>query len=51
MRWKIEDRVLERIGRVVRMENGRMTKALVLGLYKRLESTGNVKERIRKSVL
>ena len=29
--WKIERRVLERIGHVMRMENDRLTKAVVLG--------------------
>ena len=31
--WKIEIRVVERIGHVMRMENDRLTKAVVLGLF------------------
>ena len=31
--WKIERRVLERIGHVMRMENDRLTKAVVLGWW------------------
>ena len=31
LRWKIEKRVLERIGHVMRMEDDRMTKAVVCG--------------------
>ena len=31
VRWKIEKRVLERIGHVMRMEDDRTTKAVVLG--------------------
>ena len=37
VRWKIEKRVLERIGHVVRMGNDRLTKAMVLGWYEGLE--------------
>ena len=35
--WKIEKRVLERIGHVMRMGNDRQTKAKVLGWWKELE--------------
>ena len=31
IRWKIEKRVLERMGHVMRMDDGRITKAAVLG--------------------
>ncbi len=34
VRWKIEKRVLERIGHVMRMSGERMTKAVVLGWLK-----------------
>ena len=37
VRWKIEKRVLERIGHVVRMENDRLVKAFVFGWYEGLE--------------
>ena len=37
IRWKIEKRVLERIGHVMRMEDDRMTKAVTLGWMKELE--------------
>ena len=37
VRRKIEKRVLERIGHVMRMEDDRMTKALVLGWMEDLE--------------
>ena len=33
VRWKVEKRVLERIGHVVRMGNERLTKALVFGWW------------------
>ena len=38
LRWKIEKRVLERIGHVMRMSDDRMTKAVVLGWIKELEN-------------
>ena len=38
--WKIERRVLERIGHVMRMENDRLTKAVVLGWWEGLEGRG-----------
>ena len=34
VRWKIEKKVLERIGHVMRMSDERMTKAVVLGWLK-----------------
>ena len=37
VRWKIEKRVLERIGHVVRINNDRWTKAMVFGWYEGLE--------------
>lgn len=49
--WKIERRVLERIGHVMRMKNDRVTKAMVLGWWERLEGEGKMKGRKRKTVL
>ncbi len=51
VRWKIEKRVLERVGHVMRMGNERLTKAMVLGWYERLEGFGKMKGRKRKTVL
>ena len=39
VRGKIEKRVYERIGHVMRMDNEKITKAMVLGWYERLEET------------
>ena len=49
--WKIERRVLERIGRVMRMENDRLTKAVVLGWWEGLEGREKMAGRKRKTVL
>ena len=49
--WKIERRVLERIGHVMRMENDRLTKAVVLGWWEGLEGKGKMAGRKRKTVL
>ena len=51
VRWKIEKRVLERIGHVVRMGNDRMTKIMVLGWYEGLEGKDKKMGRKRKTVL
>ena len=51
VRWKIEKRVLERIGHVVRMENDRLTKAMVFGWYEGLEGKDKMMGRKRKTVL
>ena len=54
VRWKVEKRVLERIGHVMRMEDGRMTKAVVLGWWDELEEIPRVVgggQRRRKTVL
>ena len=48
---KIERRVLERIGHVMRMENDRLTKAVVLGWLVCLEGRGKMAGRKRKTVL
>ena len=42
MEWKIERRVLERIGHVMRMENDRLPKAVVLGWWEGLEGRGKM---------
>ena len=46
----MEDRVLERIGYVMRMSDERMTKAVVLGWVKELEKWENPAGRRRKTV-
>ena len=51
VKWRIEKRVLERIGHVMRMDNKRLTKIMVLGWYKGLEGTDKMKGRKRKTVL
>ena len=51
VRWKVEKRVLERIGHVLRMEEGRITKAAVFGWYGELEEWRKVPGRKRKTVL
>ena len=51
IRWKIEKRVLERIGHVMRMENSRKTKAFVLGWYEGREGTNKTKGRKRKTTI
>ena len=43
--------MLERIGRVMRMPNERMTKAFVLGWYGELEGKEKMKGQKRKTVL
>ena len=50
LRWKIEKRVLERIGHVMRMSDSRMTKAVILGWMKELERWEKPKGRRRKTV-
>ena len=51
VRWKVEKRVLERIGHVVRMGNERCTKALVFGWWEQLEGTEKMKGKKKKTVL
>ena len=48
---KIEKRVLERIGHVMRMGDERLTKAVVLGWYEELEGKAKRIGRKRKTVL
>lgn len=49
--WKIEKRVLERIGHVLRMGNERLTKMMVLGWYEKLERSEKRGGRKKKTVL
>ena len=51
IRWKVEKRVLERIGHVMRMSNERTTKAAVLGWLGELEGYRKCPGRKRKTVL
>jgi hypothetical protein len=51
VRWKVEKRVLERIGHVMRMDDGRITKAAVLGWFGELEEWRKMGGRKRKTVL
>ena len=48
--WKIEKRMVERIGHVMRMVNERMVKVVVLGWYGKLEDVGQVPGMMRKTV-
>ena len=43
--------MLERVGHVTRMENDRLTKAVVLGWWEDLEGSGKMTGRKRKTVL
>ena len=51
VRWKIEKRVYERIGHVMRMKDERLVKAAVLGWYEGLQSERKMPGRKRKTVL
>ena len=51
VRWKVEERVLERIGRVFRMRNERLAKAIVLGWWEELEKWEKRPETKRKTIL
>ena len=51
IRWKIEKRVLERMGHVMRMDDGRITKAAVLGWFGELEEWKKAPGKKRKTVL
>ena len=50
LRWKIERRVLERIGHVMRMDDGRLAKAVILGWMEELEKWEKPEGRRRKTV-
>ena len=51
LRWKIEKRVLQRIGHIMRMKDDRTVKAVVLGWMEDLESTEKVPGKKRKTIL
>ena len=51
IRWKIEKRVLERIGHVMRMEDTRHTRVVVLGWLEDLKQTKKCPGRKRKTIL
>ena len=51
LRWKIEKRVLERIGHVMRMPDDRIVKAMVLGWVDKLEEWDRVPGGRRKTLL
>ena len=51
LRWKIEKRVLQRIGHIMRMKDDRIVKAVVLGWMEELESEKKVPGKKRKTVL
>ena len=51
IRSRIEKRVLERIGHVLRMGDDRITKAVVLGWWEKLEGWDKKKGKKRKTVL
>ena len=51
VRWKVEKRVLERIGHVLRMEDSRQVKAICLGWLEDLESHDKVRGKKRKTIL
>ena len=51
MRWRVEKRTLERIGHVMRMEDGRLVKAAVLGWVEQLERVGAPPKRSRRKTV
>ena len=51
VRWKVEKRVLERIGHVMRMGDDRLVKAVVLGWVEQLERYPKTRGSKRKTVL
>ena len=51
IRWKVEKRVLERIGHVVRMEDTRQVKAVCLGWLEDLEAHEKAPGKKRKTIL
>ena len=50
IRYKIEKRTLERIGHIMRMEEGRMTKKVVLGWFEELEKWKKTPGKKRKTL-
>ena len=51
VRWKVEKRVYERIGHVMRMSDERMVKAVVLGWYEGLQGENKMVGKKKKTVL
>ena len=51
IRWKVEKRILERIGHIMRMEDWRMTKAATLGWLEDLESWEKPRGKRKKTIL
>ena len=51
VQWKIEKRVLERVGHVMRMKDESLTKVAVFGMYKKLEGVNKAPGKKRKTVL
>ena len=51
VQWKIEKRVLERIGHMMRIEDDSLTKVAVVGWYKKLEGVSKAPGKNRKTVL
>ena len=51
VQWKIEKRVLERIGHAMRMKDDSLTKVAVLGWYKKLEGVSKASGKKRKTEL
>ena len=51
VQWKIEKRVLESVGHVMRMKDESLAKAAKLGWYKKLEGVSKAPVKKRKTVL
>ena len=51
LRWKIEKRILERIGHILRMEDTRQVKAVTLGWLEDLEGKEKMPGKKRKTIL
>ena len=49
--WKVEKKMLERIGHVLRMGNERLTEAMVLGWYESLEGRSKMIGKTKKTGL
>ena len=51
VRWKVEKRVYERIGHIIRMDDERIVNAVVLGWYEGFEGKIKMMGRKKKTVL
>ena len=51
LRWRVEKRVLERVGHVMRMEDERLVKAAVLGWVEQLEKVEAPPKRSRRKTI